>query len=113
MDEINRIYENIAKSENLDGIRNDIIKLMKNVLNSFGQNINNWQKTCLASAIGALSWNLSQGLKSSDAFLRVSLLNIEKSMTPSDKRDDEMTSNIEGLNKISYELLMASINDLP
>ena len=110
---IKNIYDKINNGGDLDEVRNDIISLIKDTLNDFGENINNWQKTFISSAIGDLACNIAQKQKTSDVWLRLCLFNIEKSLTPEDQRDDSTISNIEELDKITYQHLVNAINSLP
>ena len=113
MIDINEAYKKIIEGGDLDEARNEITSLIKEALDTFGQNINNWQKYHISSAIGNLACNIAQRKKDSDAWLRICLLNIEKSYTPENERNDSSISNAKELEKITYQHLVSAINSLP
>lgn len=113
MTSINETYNKITDGGDLDEVRNEITSLIKEALDTFGENINNWQKLHISSAIGNLACNVAQRQKDSDAWLRICLLNIEKSYTPENERNDSSISNAEELVKITHKHLVKAINSLP
>lgn len=112
MDKINDLYERISNGDDLDEVRNDIVMLIREILSENSDEISNWKKSHIASAIGSLSWNISQQLKSSDAWLRVCMMNIEKSLVPENERNDNSLSDVEVLNKITAQQLLEAISSL-
>lgn len=113
MTDINETYKKISRGGDLDEVRNEAIALIKEALDTFGENINNWQKTHVSSAIGNLACNIAQRQKDSDAWLRLCLLNIDKSYTPENERNDNSITNTEELEKITHQHLVNAINSLP
>ena len=110
--DINSIFEKIANGGDLDEVRNEIGNLVKEVLSDFGENLNNWQKSYIAMAIGNLACNIAQQNGTSDAWLRLCLLNVENSLIPEDQRDDNAIANTEELNNITYQQLLDAISSL-
>lgn len=112
MIDINETDRKIGERGDLDEVRNEIMALIKEALETFGEKINNWQKTHISSAIGNLACNIAQRKKDCDIWLRLCLVNIQKSYTPENERDDSSVSNTEELDRITHQHLVNAINSL-
>lgn len=112
MKEIDDLFERIDAQDDIDGIRSDIASLIKTLINEDRDNISDWKKSHLMTAISSLSSNMSPPLSSSDIWLRLCLFNIEKSLVSTHQRDDSSLSNLNELNDISVGDLINAIDSL-
>lgn len=71
-----------------------------------------WEKTHLASALSALAWNLHSRRKPTDAWLRLALVNAEKALAPSSKRNDNYGRSDPEINKLTYQQLKKELQQL-
>ena len=55
MTDTNSLYEKINEGGNMDEVRNEITSLINEALNTFGESINNWQKTFISRAVRKFS----------------------------------------------------------
>jgi hypothetical protein len=112
MEEINKIFEKLQDTSQLDEVRYEIATLIKSFLKERGEEIDNWEKSCIASAIGSLHSNLSKQQSESDAWLRHSLVNIEKAYTPKEERNEKYTTSLERIQNIDSAMLIRAVNEI-
>ncbi len=90
----------------LDGIRSDIARLITEVIGDLGEDMGRWEKFYLVAAIAELHRNAAQLSESSDMWLRLCLVSLNKALVRPGNRDEDYAPFNDSIDRIStHELL--------
>lgn len=110
MQDTNSIFEQINDSNcNLDKIRISILDLISNKLTSLKGSLGAWEMLFFSEAISDISLNINHNEQPTKSWLKASLHNIEKALTPVEQRDERINLNGE---THTYESLLNKIEVL-
>ena len=110
MDRVSQLFAEINDGAPIDSVREGVIELTRSFINEFGESIDAWEKSCIASAIGNLSWNMSLQSPVSETGLRLCLHNLAKSLTPADLRSQDYPVKEDHLANITSQDLSQAID---
>lgn len=112
MEKIDALFEKLNQNQNVNEIRVDIVDLIMECLNEIRSNFGNWEKIHLANAIALLAQNIYSTHQPSNAWLRASLVYVEKSFLPPDQRSECFGQRENPFDSLTFDQLVADIQKL-
>lgn len=110
MQDTNSIFEQINDADcNLDEIRISILDLISNKLTNLKDSFGTWEMLFLSEAILDISNNIKHNEQPTKSWLKSSLHNIEKALTPVTQRNEQINLKSE---THTYESLLSRIKVL-
>jgi len=112
MDEIDILFMRLDQDQNIDDVRLDIADLIAKCLNEKRDNFGYWEKAHIANAIALLAQNVFSSRQPTTAWLRASLVNLDKALVPPDQRSETYTRRDNQLDSLTFEQLIDDIRKL-
>ncbi len=114
MDEtIEEIFHRIAGgNDDVDRIRLDIANLIARRMDAVRESFGAWERLHFAQAIAALADNIAKGDRDSTAWLRLSLVALEKAGVPTAERSDQYPIRNDQVEALTFEALSKAIRKL-
>lgn len=102
-DRINMAFEMFDSEASPDEIRSVCKAIGSQLAKQFGEKIDAWEKSQLASAIGALNWNLSLAHPVSETGLRLALFSLNKALVPVEYRSPDYPVKDHHLKDLTFQ----------
>ena len=94
MQDTNSIFEQINDDNcNLNEIRISILDLISNKLINLKSTLDTWELLFFSDAISDIAVNINHNKQPTKSWLKASLHNIEKALTPAEQRDERINLN--------------------
>jgi hypothetical protein len=112
MEETDMLFARLDQNENVDAIRIDIANLIVKYLGEKRDTFGYWEKAHFANAIASLAQNVFSSHQPTTAWLRASLVNVEKALVPPDQRNESYTRRDNQLDALTFDQLVDDIRKL-
>ncbi len=110
---IDSILQQIDDDGDHKQIRVAILNLIEHHLQSLKETLGSWEKLCFADAISHLAWNINSSRKyPSTIWLRLSVSDIEKALTPSNLRNENYIPINKHIESLTWDHLMEDVKTL-
>lgn len=111
-DRINDVFAMFDSEYDPHEVRRACIEIGVGLAEQFGEDIDAWEKSQLASAIGALNWNLALPHPVSETGLRLAIFSLNKSLVPKEYRSPDYPIEEKDLESVSVYDLINAFNEL-
>ena len=112
MDKIDLLFQKINDGPIDADLRTEIADTILEFLEQKKDSMGTWEKSLFAQAIGNLSTNVNSAYQTTDSWLRLCLIALEKAIVPEDQRNEAYTNRTEQVDSITYELLEGFVNQI-
>ena len=109
---IDAIFQMLHEGSDIRETRKAIAGLIVEQLEEGRDSFGHWEKAHFANAIAALAWNMNSSDRSSQAWLRLCLVNVEKALIPKDQRNEHYGRRYDQFDWLSVEQLLQSVREL-
>ena len=111
-DRINKIFEMLEGESDVSEVRSECIQIGIELAEQFGDDIDPWEKSQLASAISSLNWNLSFDHPTTETGLRLCTHSLNKALEPKDHRSPDYPVNENDLKNVSTQEIIEAFRSL-
>jgi hypothetical protein len=105
--EIDALFARLDQKQDIDQVRLEIAELITKILTDNRDNLGCWEKEHLVYAIALFAQNVNSTHPHTTAWLKASLINIEKALVPPEQRSESCTSRGVEFNSFTF----AQLND--
>jgi hypothetical protein len=112
MNQFDEMFTRINQNPPDRELRVAILDLITECLEQFKDSLGYWEKEHIAEAISAFAWNLTSGSQPTNAWLRLSLVNAEKSLIPQGQRNEAYGRVDDLVNSLTYQQLSSDLSKL-
>lgn len=113
MNKIDELFQQIDAEVDISELRRNIADLIINELGQLGENkVGYWEKLYFANAISALARNVNSTYQPTSSWLILCLVDIEKALVPSEKRDESYVPRNSQIDSISFTQLVEEIRNV-
>lgn len=113
MNKIDELFHQIEAEVDISKLRRNIADLIIHEIEQLGENkVGYWEKLYFANAISALARNFNSTNQPTSSWLKLCLVDIEKALVPSEKRDDSYVSRNGQIDSISFTQLVEEIRNV-
>jgi len=106
------IRDALTDLANVPAIRSAIVDLMFHHLRATEESLDDWQKVHFLNAISALALNVNSLQQPTASWLRLCLVDLEKAITPSYQRGNDLPPRNIDLELITFERLMEALDSI-
>ncbi|HUX81500.1 MAG TPA: hypothetical protein VMV35_01540 [Halothiobacillus sp.] len=110
--DFNSLFEQFHDQVPNQQMQREVASVIGQCLEQVKDRLTYWEKTHIASALSSLAWNLRSKNNPTDAWLRLSLANAEKSLIAPSHRSDSYTRKDESIDDLTYEKLKEDLGQL-
>ncbi len=112
MIQLDDLYERLKSGQIDIDLRNVIADRILEFIEEKKGSLGAWEKIHLGESISALGTTSGSDDQPTNTWLKLSLLSLEKAITPENERKEENIEMDENLEKITYEMLVGAIKEL-
>ena len=109
MTEVDAILRKLDNGGDIAEVRNEIANLIGDRIRQVRGLLGYWEKAHFANAIASFAWNTNSQHQPTTSWLRLCLVNLEKSLVPASQRNENYTPRDHELDALTYEQLMEAL----
>ncbi len=106
------IRSQLGDLANIASVRKQIVDLMVECLEDSKDQLDDWRKTHLSNAIGALGLNIHSLQQPTGSWLNLCLSDLNKVVLSPDQRDPDFRSLDPSMRDVTYEQLLGALDSI-
>ena len=112
MNQFDEMFARINQNSPNRELKIAVLNLITECLEQLKDSLGHWEKEHIAGAISAFAWNLTSSTEPIDAWLRLSLVNAEKSLIPKEQRNETYGRVDDFVSSLTYQQLSLDLAKL-